>query len=72
MESGAIFYDMDSAWHSKQKRSKLLPAIRNKGLKLAVYLYDIIQSLICHPLENVQQFPEQHVVYPSKILPALN
>lgn len=20
MESGAIFYDMDSAWHSKQKK----------------------------------------------------
>ncbi len=52
MESGAIFYDMDSAWHSKQKRSKLLPAIRNKGLKLAVYLYDIIPVL--HP-EYVHQ-----------------
>lgn len=35
-----------------RKRSKLLPAIRNKGLKLAVYLYDIIPVL--HP-EYVHQ-----------------
>lgn len=47
MESGGVFYDMDSAWHSKQKRSGLLPAIRNRGLKLAVYLYDIIP--VIHP-----------------------
>lgn len=42
MEPGSIFYDMDSVWYSKQKRSKLLPELRNRGLKLAVYLYDII------------------------------
>lgn len=55
MESGSIFYDMDSAWHSKQKRSKLLPEIRNRGLKLAVYLYDIIP--VIHP-----QFAHQNTI----------
>ena len=47
MEPGSIFYDIDSVWHSKQKRSKLLPELRNRGLKLAVFLHDIIP--IIHP-----------------------
>lgn len=55
MEAGGIFYDMDSAWHSKQKRSTLLPQLRNQGLKLAVYLYDIIP--IIHP-----QFAHQNTI----------
>lgn len=55
MEPGGIFYDMDSAWHSKKKRSKLLPELRNRGLKLAVFLHDIIP--VIHP-----QFVHQNTI----------
>ena len=37
------------------ERSRLLPEIRNRGLKLAVYLYDIIP--IIHP-----QFAHQNTI----------
>lgn len=47
MEAGGIFYDIDSVWHSRQKRSVLLPQLRNQGLKLAVFFHDLIP--VNHP-----------------------
>lgn len=61
MQAGAIFYDMDSAWHSKQKRADILPQIRNQGLKLAVYVYDIIP--VIHPQYTHQNTIVKFVEY---------
>lgn len=48
---GDIFFDIDSVWNSEYKRSVLLPILKGYGVKLAVYIYDIIpvtDSKYCH------------------------
>ena len=44
---GDIFFDIDSVWNLPYKRSVLLPQLKAQGVKLAVYVYDIIP--ITHP-----------------------
>ncbi len=41
-EAGAVFFDIDSVWLSHYRRSSLLPILKNNGLRLAVYIQDII------------------------------
>lgn len=47
MKSGSIFLEIDSVWNSPYRRSKLLPLIKDRGLKIVSYIYDIIP--IMHP-----------------------
>lgn len=47
MEAGSVFFDLDSVWNSPYKRSLLLPELKGNGIKLAVYIYDIIP--VTHP-----------------------
>lgn len=42
IESGNIFFELDSVWNSPYKRSILLPKLKKGGVKIAVYIYDII------------------------------
>lgn len=42
MNEGDIFFDIDSVWNSPYKRSVLLPELKKRGIKIAVYIYDII------------------------------
>lgn len=42
-----VFFDIDSVWNSRNKRSLLLKRLKENGVKLAVYIYDIIP--ITHP-----------------------
>ena len=59
LEPGAVFFDIDSVWSSHKRRSALLPELKNKGLKSAVYIYDIIPVTYpqyCH--ENTMFFHE--------------
>ena len=42
MGAGNIFFDLDSVWNLSYKRSVLLPELKKTGLRLAVYVYDII------------------------------
>jgi len=42
IEAGAVFYDMDSVWGLTMRRSAILPILKQNGVKLAVYIYDII------------------------------
>lgn len=42
-----IFFDIDSVWNARYKRSLLLKKLKENGVKLAVYIYDIIP--ITHP-----------------------
>ena len=51
IKAGNIFFDLDSVWNSSYKRSTLLPELKNAGVKLAVYIYDIIpitEPQFCH------------------------
>ena len=42
MSQDDIFFDLDSVWNSPYKRSLLLPELKKQGVKIAVYIYDII------------------------------
>lgn len=48
---GDIFFDIDSVWNSQYRRSVLLPILKGYGVKLAVYIYDVIpitDAKYCH------------------------
>lgn len=47
LSSKDIFFDIDSVWNSRYRRSLLLKRLKENGVKLAVYIYDIIP--ITHP-----------------------
>lgn len=44
---GDVFFDIDSVWNLSLKRSLLLPKLKANGVKILVYIYDIIP--ITHP-----------------------
>ena len=45
--SGAVFFDIDSVWNSRVKRSWLFPILKQNGVKIVTQLYDLIP--ITHP-----------------------
>ena len=45
--SGSVFFDIDSVWNSRLKRSWLFPLLKQKGVKIVTQLYDLIP--ITHP-----------------------
>ncbi len=45
--SGAVFFDIDSVWNSRLKRSWLFPLLKQKGVKIVTQVYDLIP--ITHP-----------------------
>lgn len=47
MNPGDIFFDLDAVWNNTYKRSVLLPDLKRYGVKISVYVYDIIP--ITHP-----------------------
>ncbi|MBQ8983572.1 MAG: glycosyltransferase family 4 protein [Lachnospiraceae bacterium] len=47
MQPGDVFFDIDSVWNLPLRRSVLLPELKANGVKIAVYVYDIIP--ITHP-----------------------
>lgn len=47
LKPGDIFFDIDSVWNLSLRRSVLLPKLKANGVKLVVYVYDIIP--ITHP-----------------------
>ncbi len=51
-----IFFDMDSVWMNPLKRSYLLPALKEQGVKLAAHIYDVIpvtEAVYCHAFTTV-------------------
>lgn len=47
MQSGAVFFDIDSVWNSRLRRSWLFPILKSRGVKIVTQLYDLIP--IQHP-----------------------
>ncbi|MBR1592678.1 MAG: glycosyltransferase family 4 protein [Ruminococcus sp.] len=45
--SGAVFFDIDSVWNSRLKRSYIFPVLKQNGVKIVTQLYDLIP--ITHP-----------------------
>lgn len=42
IEAGSTFFDIDSVWNAHIRRSAILPELKKQGVKIAVYVYDII------------------------------
>jgi glycosyltransferase involved in cell wall biosynthesis len=45
--SGAVFFDIDSVWNARLKRSWLFPVLKQRGVRIVTQLYDLIP--ITHP-----------------------
>jgi len=43
--TGDIFFDIDSVWNNRMRRSFLLPILKKQGVSIAVHIYDIIPIL---------------------------
>lgn len=51
MDCTDVFFDIDSVWNSAFNRSLLYPMLKKYGVKIAVYVYDIIpitEPQFCH------------------------
>ena len=51
MGAGNIFLDIDGVWLASYGRSRLYPKLKKYGIKIAVYIYDIIPVIMpqyCH------------------------
>lgn len=42
---GDLFFDIDSVWNNRMRRSFLLPVLKSRGVRIAVMIYDIIPIL---------------------------
>lgn len=47
IERGAVFFDMDNVWNMWLRRSSVIPYLKQRGVKIALYLYDVIP--LTHP-----------------------
>lgn len=50
IQPGSVFFEIDSVWNSVSRRSELLPKMKDIGVKVVTYIYDII------PVTNPQFF----------------
>lgn len=42
----SIFFDIDSVWNNRMRRSFLLPYLKKRGVKIAVFVHDIIPVIL--------------------------
>lgn len=47
LEQGSVFFDIDSVWNARIRRSEILPVLKERAVKIAVFVHDIIP--ITHP-----------------------
>ena len=40
--AGSVFFDIDAVWNAPHQRKNIYPKLKNNGVKIAVYVYDII------------------------------
>lgn len=45
--AGSIFFDLNSCWHTQPARSWLLPELKNRKVRIAALIYDLIP--VTHP-----------------------
>lgn len=56
IEAGSVFFDIDSVWNSRMRRSYLFTALKNQGVKIAVFIHDVLA--VTHP-----QFAHQNTAF---------
>ena len=42
MKPGDVFFELDAVWNISLKSSVLLPALKHYGVRIAVYIYDVL------------------------------
>lgn len=42
IEPGTVFFDIDSVWNTRLRRSYLLPKLKDNGVKIAVFIHDVL------------------------------
>ena len=43
---GSIFFDIDSVWNCRRKRSMFVPELKARGIKWVVYVYDVTPIML--------------------------
>ncbi len=71
--TGDVFFDIDGVWNLPLRRSEILPIMKRNGVKLVVYVYDIIP--ITHPqfffnetLNNFMNYIGSYLQYADLII----
>lgn len=72
-ESNSVFFDMNSCWHTMPNRSYLLPKLKNKQIRIAVLIYDIIpirypQYMNGQTLMKFMEYLTAHLKYADDII----
>ena len=72
-ESNSVFFDMNSCWHTMPNRSYLLPKLKNKQIRIAVLIYDIIpirypQYMNGQTLMRFMEYLTAHLKYADDII----
>ena len=44
--AGSVFFDIDSVWNNRLRRSFLLPYLKKRGVRIAVFVHDIIPVIL--------------------------
>lgn len=73
MEKEAVFFDMNSCWHTLPNRSWLLPRLKNKKIRIMVLIYDLIpirypQYMVGQTLMRFMEYLTAHLKYADDIV----
>lgn len=73
IESGSVFLDINSCWHTLPQRSWLLPRLKNRNVEIIVLIYDLIpithpQFLIDQTRMKFMHYIIAHMRYADKII----
>ncbi len=76
-ESGAIFFDIDSVWNSRIRRTYLFPILKSRGVKIVTQLYDLIpiqHPQYCHEntVLNFMAYTGANINYADLIITSAN
>ena len=66
IESGAVFFDIDSAWNMPMHRSWLFPILREHGVTVVPHLYDLIP--VTEPQYFYSETTRQFLVWVTAVL----
>ena len=73
LESGSVFFDCNSTWHTLPNRSYLLPRLKKRQIRIIPLIHDIIpirfpQYMVGQTLMRFMEFLTAHMTYADDIL----
>ncbi len=72
-EHDSVFLEINSSWHTLPNRSCLLPKLKNLGIRIITFIYDIIpvrhpQYMAPHTLLKFMEFLTAHLIWSDDIV----